>query len=74
MWSASRRVWTTAAIFTASVLFASFVQAQSYSLPVTAANLSSVKDYFKATFIYKGAPGSTGPGGVLNVDQILYRP
>ncbi len=47
---------------------------QSYSLSVSASDLTSVKDYFKATFIYKGAPASTGTGGTVFVDQILYRP
>jgi len=47
---------------------------QSYSLSVSAGDLASVKDYFKATFIYKGTLGSTGSGGVLYLDQILYKP
>ena len=47
---------------------------QSYSLSVTPADLVSVKDYFKATFIYKGAPATTGSGGTLLLDQILYKP
>jgi len=47
---------------------------QSYSIPVSASNLTSVKDYFKATFIYKGASGTNGSGGTLFLDQILYKP
>ena len=47
---------------------------QSYSLNVSASDLASVKDYFKATFIYKGAPATTGSGGTILFDQILYKP
>jgi hypothetical protein len=46
---------------------------QSFSLPVSPANLSSVKDYFKATYIYKGPIQTPGTGGTLFVDQILYQ-
>jgi hypothetical protein len=46
---------------------------QSYSIPVAASDLSAVKDYFKATFIYKGAAGTSGNGGTLFLDQILYQ-
>ena len=47
---------------------------QSYSLNVSSSDLTSVKDYFKATFIYKGSPATTGSGGTIFFDQILYKP
>ncbi len=47
---------------------------QSYTLGVMTNNIAAVKDYFKATFIYKGAAVSTGTGGTLFLDQILYQP
>jgi hypothetical protein len=47
---------------------------QQFSIPVTSANLSVVKDFFKATFVYKNASASTGSGGVAYFDDIRYKP
>ncbi len=45
---------------------------QRYTIPVTAANLASVKDFFKATFVFKGS-GGPGGGGVIFVNNIVYQ-
>jgi hypothetical protein len=48
----------------------------TYSLPVTSAQQSAIKDLFKATFIFDNpTPGSTNPGqgGTLYLDQIFYK-
>jgi hypothetical protein len=47
---------------------------QNYSIPISANELASVKDYFKATYINKGAPASTSSGGTVFFDQIQYQP
>ena len=49
---------------------------QQYSLPVTSAQQSAVKDFFKATYIFGTvAPGdyNAGQGGTLYLDQIFYK-
>ncbi len=50
---------------------------QQYSIPVTASDLASIKDYFKSTFIFNPpSVGSTaaGQGGTVYFDQIQYQP
>ena len=50
---------------------------RSYSLPLSSAQQSAIKDFFKATFIFDNpTPGSTNPGqgGTIYLDQIFYKP
>ena len=48
---------------------------QSYSIPVPASSLISVKDFFKATFVYKTASSTSSPGdgGIIFFDQVEYQ-
>jgi hypothetical protein len=43
-----------------------------FSIPVSASDLDNVKDFFKATFIYKRADQGTGSGGTIYLDEIQY--
>jgi len=50
---------------------------QAFSLPVSSAQQSAIKDLFKTTFVFNNpTPGSTAPGqgGVLYLDRIFYQP
>ena len=48
---------------------------QQYSLSIPAGQLASVKDFFKATFIFTDPPlPAPGQGGVVYFDQIQYQP
>ena len=46
---------------------------QHYTIPVASNDLAAVKDFFKATLIFKGT-GGPGGGGVIYFDNILYQP
>ena len=48
---------------------------QSYSIPVANSDLANVKDFFKATFVFKPAIGApAGQGGTVYFDVIQYAP
>jgi hypothetical protein len=47
---------------------------QRFSIPVTEQDLRAVKDFFKATFIYKTPSAPAGGGGTVFFDRIEYAP
>jgi hypothetical protein len=56
-------------------------QWQQYTINVAPSNLTSVKDFFKATFIFENLPGcvpsvctAPGQGGTVYFDVIQYQP